>query len=141
MAQASNTPGKGKNGDIFAPEFVTSGKMTVQGMVVNERNEPMQAVAVYESDQNGRLIGAGTTTDQKGQYRAVFNPGFISFRSLGYNIITRDIEPAYQVIQLDLAPFNLPPVNITPGQPVKPKKNFLPLILGLVGVYYLFSRK
>lgn len=117
-------------------------KVIMTGMVVNEFNEPMQAVAVFESNENGRLIGTGTTTDENGNFRGTFQePGFVTFRFLGYDQVIQDVSSAYQVIQMKPAAFNLPPVNITPGTPAPAKKSFLPLILGLFGVYYFFGRK
>jgi len=118
--------------------------MNIQGKILDENNKPLPAAAVFQSDQVGKLTGRGTTTRIDGTFDLTIkvdraNPGFITFRFLGYRPLTIPATTAYTIIQMEPDSYALPPVDVRP-EPVK-KKAFLPWLIAGLGLWWLMEDK
>jgi hypothetical protein len=117
--------------------------MTIKGKITDQTGAPLMAAAIYESNEVGILNGAGTTSDEEGMFE--FKPQnkdakFFTVRFLGFKPVTLNKKDSYFIIEMAPSSFDLPPVNIQPGQPIEKKMPFW-IIGAVLLAFFVLNKK
>lgn len=111
-------------------------KIKLYGFITDaDTGELLPGASIFESDQQGKPNGKGTTSDQAGKFELQTTKGHLLTASLiGYHAKKFNANAGKYYIQLQQKPANLPAVNITATKTNKAALAFFAFIALLFGI-------